>query len=56
MKGIKPYTKRHKYYTISARLNYFEIIEFRKLQKEYKLSSSELIRKLLREKNEKDRI
>ena len=49
MKGIKPYTKRHKYYTVSARLNYFEIIEFRKLQKKYKLSSSELIRRWLKD-------
>jgi len=48
MKTIKLYEREHKYYTVSARLNYFEMIKFRKLQKRYKLTSSELIRKYLK--------
>jgi hypothetical protein len=49
MKTIKKYTSRHKYYTVSARLNYYELIEFRRLQDKFKLSSSELIRKFIKE-------
>jgi hypothetical protein len=47
MKTIKKYAKRHKFYTVSARLNYFEMIEFRKLQKQYRLSSSETIKMII---------
>jgi hypothetical protein len=49
MKTIKKYTSRHKYYTVSARLNYYEMIRFRELQNEYKITSSELIKKLILE-------
>jgi len=44
---IKLYARKHKYYSVSARLNYFEMLKFRELQRSMKLSSSELIRKLL---------
>ena len=46
---IKTHAKKHKYYTVSARLNYYEMIKFREIQKSMKLSSSELIRRLMRE-------
>ena len=47
MKSIKKYTSRHKYFTVSARLNHYELLEFRKLQEKHKLSSSKLIKKLI---------
>lgn len=47
MKTLKIYQRKHKYFTISARLNYFQMIKFRKLQKKHKLSPSELIKKFL---------
>jgi hypothetical protein len=47
MKTIKKSTKAHKYYTVSARLNYYEMLKFRKLQKKFGLTSSELLRKLI---------
>lgn len=47
MKTIKKYARKHKYYTISARLNYYEMIKFRKLQERFKLTSSEIIKRIL---------
>lgn len=47
MKTIKVYARKHKYYSVSARLNYYEMLQFRKLQKEFKLTASELIKKLM---------
>jgi len=47
MKTLIKYASPHKYYTVSTRLNYHEMIEFRKIQKKHKLTASELIKKLV---------
>jgi hypothetical protein len=47
MKPIKKYAKKHKYYTVSTRLNYYEMLTFRQLQKYYELTPSELIKLLM---------
>lgn len=47
MKIIKQSTKAHRFYTVSARLNYYEMLKLRKLQKKSGLTSSELLRKLI---------
>lgn len=54
-KTIKKYSRKHKYFTVSTRLNYFEAIAFRKLQVKYKLSSSEIIKKLIFQENKENR-
>ena len=48
---LNKYARKHKYYSVSARLNYYEMLKFRGLQKLMKLSSSELIRNLLEEQS-----